>query len=332
MDGLREWMERRWYGASAPLALRPLSALYGWISRRRRRQLSASPQPLPVPVVVVGNISVGGTGKTPLVIYLIERLRAWGFQPGVIARGYGGKADHYPLFVGAQTSAELAGDEPTLVAQRTGAPVFVSPDRLAAARALLAAKPEVDLIISDDGLQHYRLARDVEICVVDGARGLGNGALLPAGPLREPRSRLDEVALLAINGDGFTHHHPHQIRYQRRIQHAIHLVDQTKSDLSDLSGQRVHAVAGIGKPAAFFDALRAFGIELIEHAFADHHRFSESDLRFDDALPVLMTEKDAVKCAGFDLNRLHAVPLEIALDPSAERRVRELIEPLRQKG
>ncbi|MGH8481671.1 MAG: tetraacyldisaccharide 4'-kinase, partial [Nevskiaceae bacterium] len=203
---MKTWLTRRWYGtAKAPWFLRPLAALFGFVARlrRRRQQAQAREQRLPVPVVVIGNIAVGGTGKTPFVIWLVERLREWGWRPGVVSRGYGGNAPRWPQQVKPDSEPAVVGDEPVLIARRAGCPVFVGPDRVLAAQRLLASGG-VDIVVSDDGLQHYRLWRDLEIAVVDATRGLGNGRLLPAGPLREPASRLAEVALVVANGPGWT--------------------------------------------------------------------------------------------------------------------------------
>lgn len=326
---MKRWLERRWYAReqSAPLLLRPLSMFYGAISTRRRRHLQAQATALRVPVIIVGNISVGGTGKTPFTIWLIERLREWGWRPGVISRGYGGRAAQYPLAVTAQTDAAASGDEPLLIAQRTGCPVVVAPDRVAAAQMLLRDH-DVDLIVSDDGLQHYRLARDLEICLVDGRRGLGNGALLPAGPLREAPSRLAEVQLVVVNGEGWRHAGALQMHLQpaplRR------LIDDREQDLAALRGQTVHAVAGIGDPSRFFASLTAAGLAIEAHAFADHHAFGAADFAFGDEAPIVMTEKDAVKCRAFADARMWALPVAAQLGPDASSRVRECVETLRE--
>ena len=286
----------------------PLAAFYGGVVRLRRALYRLGwlrVQRLPVPVIVVGNIVAGGAGKTPLTIALVEALRARGFKPGVVSRGYGGTAQH-PMLLDARPDPVMVGDEPALIRMRTGVPVAIGADRPAAA-ALLPGEG-VDLIIADDGLQHYALARDIEVCVVDGARGLGNRRLLPAGPLREPPERLDEVGFVIVNG-GSAASVPGMCGSDLRAASAIvmrlqgdvarNLADASLQPLADFSGSRVHAVAGIGHPPRFFDALRGFGIEVVEHAFPDHHRYTAVDLDFSDILPVLMTEKDAVKCRGF---------------------------------
>ena len=326
---MKRWLERRWYAPGpAPLLLRPLAHLYGALSAGRARRLRAVAQPVGVPVVVVGNISVGGTGKTPLTLWLIERLREWGWRPGVVSRGYGGRAPHYPWLVDVHGDPSHSGDEPLLIAQRGRCPVVVDPDRVAAAR-LLAARGDVDIIVSDDGLQHYRLHRDLEICVVDGRRGLGNGALLPAGPLREPASRLDRVDLIVVNGEGWSR--DGALRMQLRTVALRPLGEGEGQPLSAFAGRAVHAVAGIGDPERFFATLRAAGLQVNAHPFADHHAYRPLDLAFGDELPVLMTEKDAVKCAAFADARMWTLPVVAELSQADEARVRECVEALRDR-
>ncbi len=325
---MKRWLEARWYQASSPpLLLRPFAALYGGIGAARRRRARAQAQS--VPVIVVGNISVGGTGKTPFVIWLIELLRAQGWRPGVISRGYGGRAPHYPYAVDANSDPAHSGDEPLLIAQRCACPVVVAPQRCAAVELLLKSA-DVDIIVADDGLQHYALARDLEICIVDGARGLGNGALLPAGPLREPASRLSEVDLVVVNGAGWSAAGLAPLRMGLQAVAAQNLLDKASRPLGDFAGQRVHAVAGIGHPPRFFDTLRGVGIQVVEHAFSDHHAYTAGDLQFGDGLPVLMTEKDAVKCRGGAAADWWAVPVAAALSAADTARVQELIKPLRK--
>jgi tetraacyldisaccharide 4'-kinase len=323
------WLQQRWYSATpSPWWLRPLAALYGHVTRsRRRRQLRKSgDNRLPLPVIVVGNISVGGTGKTPFVIWLVEHLREWGYRPGIISRGYGGKAVKYPLRVTAQTNVRECGDEPALLAQRLQCPIAVAPDRLAAARLLLESG-EVDVLIADDGLQHYRLPRDIEICVVDSVRGLGNGALLPAGPLRELPARLNEVDMVIVNGGGgFRPQVPGWQLMQLTTGEGVALTGDQRLPLSRWSGQTVHAVAGIGNPQRFFDQLERLGMQVIAHPFPDHHRYSAGELRFGDHWSVLMTEKDAVKCRALGVARLWYVPAAAEISAEAAAHVRELIQ------
>jgi tetraacyldisaccharide 4'-kinase len=264
---------------------------------------------LSVPVIVIGNLSVGGTGKTPLTLAVVEALRTRGYSPGVVSRGYGG-SQREPLLLDDTPDPASVGDEPCLIRSH-GVPVAVGHDRPAAARLLLEAGCNV--VIADDGLQHYALARDVEICVIDGVRRFGNGRLLPAGPLREPSSRLQRVDLRVCNGgvalDG-------EYQMQLRGGNVVALCDGQRQSLASFHGQRAHAVAAIGNPQRFFDSLRAAGIELIEHAFADHHAFAPADLNFNDDLPVLMTDKDAVKCQRFARPHLWRVPVHADLSTS----------------
>lgn len=288
-------LDHYWYSLN-PLALllAPLSLLFCLLAGLRRAAYSLGllqRTRLPVPVIIVGNITVGGSGKTPLVIELARQLGAAGYRPGIISRGYGGQARSWPQAVEAQSDPRQVGDEPVLMARRTGVPVVVGPQRVQAGRYLLEHH-DCDLIISDDGLQHYALERDIEIAVLDAKRGLGNRLCLPAGPLRERPARLRQVDFLVRHGAA-----PGQAGAMSLEAGPLQaLAGGVQCPLAKLGGQRVHAVAGIGHPQRFFETLRAAGLTLIEHPFADHHRFCTEDLRFDDELPVLMTEKDAVKC------------------------------------
>ncbi len=257
---------------------------------------------LPVPVVVIGNITVGGTGKTPLVIHLALALRALGRRPGIVSRGYRGDATQV-VEATAGSDPGVVGDEPLLLARRSGCPVFVGRNRVAAARALLAGHPECDVILADDGLQHYRLVRDVEIAMF-GQRGVMNGWCLPAGPLREPVSRLAQVDAVVLNGIAVppapTLDRPEFVMHL--LGECFHRLDdpQTACSAADLAGKKLHAVAGIAAPQRFFDRLSGMGLSFTEHAFADHHGFREADLALaGDA--ILTTEKDAVKLARLRL-------------------------------
>jgi len=301
-----------WYGDAQPsFFLRALASIYGALSAARRgfyRLGFLRAVWLPVPVIVIGNISVGGAGKTPLTMALIDGLRARGFTPGVISRGYGGSAGG-PILLDAQSDTSTVGDEPVLIARITGAPVAVGRDRVAAARLLLAAK-KVDVLIADDGLQHYRLARNVEICVIDGDRRFGNGRLLPAGPLRESIARLTGVDFRVCNGGTPK---TGEIAMTLDGDFAVALIDRaTSRPLREFRG-RIHAVAGIGHPARFFAQLRTAGLDVVEHPFPDHHPFRAGDLDFGDDLPVLMTEKDAVKCSAFANAQAWVVPVRAQL-------------------
>lgn len=308
---LTAWFERRWYGGVEPeWWLKSLAAVYGAHVKRKRVQFLAGiavAKPA-LPVIVVGNLTVGGVGKTPLVLALVQGLQALGRKPGIISRGYGGKARR-ALLVTPKSDPEWVGDEPLLMARRSGVPVAVAPYRIEAAR-LLEAAGEVDVLIADDGLQHYGLARDVEIVVTDGLRRLGNGRLLPAGPLREPVERGRAVDFRVVNG-GFPE--PGEIRMHLELADPISLDGRITCPLGDFAGTKVHAVAGIGHPERFFKSLREAGLQIEPHPFPDHHPFLPDDLRFDDDLPVLMTEKDAVKCRPFAARNRWYVPARAVL-------------------
>lgn len=308
-----------WYApdAAVPLWAAFLEPIYArvvdWRARLYRRGWLRAIG-LPVPVIVVGNITAGGAGKTPVTLALVEKLQAAGWKPGVASRGYGRAQSRVPRWVMADTPASLGGDEPVLIASKTGVPVRVDRDRVAAARALVEAG--CDVVVCDDGLQHYRLARDIELEVVDAQRGYGNGRLIPAGPLREPASRALECDFRILNlgqavpeaGVGFG-----QWPMHLGLEQARPLDGGRSRPLSDFAGQRVHAVAGIAHPERFFAMLRQAGLAVVPHAFADHHAFTPEDLHFSSDLPVLMTEKDAVKCAAFAGPSLYAVPLRAGL-------------------
>jgi tetraacyldisaccharide 4'-kinase len=308
--------ERHWYRLSAlSLALWPASLVYRLLVALRRLAYRAgvlTEVRLPVAVIVVGNIVAGGTGKTPLVLALAAMLKKNGRRPGIVSRGYRGTAAA-PMAVAAASPAGLVGDEPLLLARRSGCPVWIGRDRAAAARGLLAAHPECDVLILDDGLQHYRVARDIEIAVED-ARGAGNGFFLPAGPLREPASRRVDAWVvnsapvgirspafrMDLRGDTF-----------RRLQ-------QPPAELpaSALAGRHLHAMAGIGNPRRFFDHLAQLGLVTENHAFADHHAYTAAELDFGDCDALLMTEKDAVKCEAFARGHWYALQVEAELAPA----------------
>ena len=302
-------LNRIWYGgASTSLLLLPLAWLYGAVMSVRRVFYEQGWLPsyrISRPVVVVGNLTVGGTGKTPLVAWLAERLTERGLRVGILSRGYGSNAIA-PRVIEQGSRWQDSGDEPLLLRQRTGCDVVVATDRVAGAQLLV--QRGADVILADDGLQHLRLARDVEIVVVDGARGFGNGRLLPAGPLREPTSRASLANLVVVNGppEHFSIAHLPAARHLQPVQMTLAPgrvlpVAAVRADraLESFRGQRVHAVAGIGNPWRFFADLRARGLDIVEHPFPDHHPFTPADLAFGDAQPVLMTEKDAVKCRAF---------------------------------
>lgn len=317
-------LEQLWYGKSGwrwPLA--PLALLFAIISGSRRfayRRGWLNRYRASLPVIVVGNISVGGNGKTPVVIWLVEQLQARGFRPGVVSRGYGGKAPRYPYRLDATSTTAQAGDEPVLIARRCGCPVVVAPKRAEAVR-LLEQSGEVDIIITDDGLQHYALARDIELVVVDGARRFGNACLLPMGPLREPVTRLKRVDAIICNGG-----EPGKGEYPMQLVAGVpHRVRDDAPLAAPLAGP-VDALAGIGHPPRFFTTLQRLGYELVQSvAYGDHHPFDRDELRgrFDQR-PLLMTEKDAVKCRAFALDDWWYLPVSAEL-PAA------LLDTLLQK-
>ena len=315
-----------WQGINAvSLALSPLALVFGAVVSVRRllyRLGAFRAKRFPVPVVVVGNISVGGTGKTPLVIWLAAHLKDRGWRPGVVSRGYGGQARRWPQQVRPDSDSTTVGDEAVLLAQRTGCPVCVGPDRPAAVAALLE-HTDCDLVISDDGLQHYALDRDLEIAVVDGTRRFGNGWLLPAGPLRESRGRLKSVDLVVVNS-GETRPGEFGMQLQRPQVGPLGGSDVAEP-LARFAGQRVHAVAGIGNPSRFFALLEQQGVDVVRHPFADHHRFRAEDLAFGDGLPVLMTEKDAVKCRRFAASGRWVVRVDAQPDAAFIQRLDEAL-------
>jgi tetraacyldisaccharide 4'-kinase len=325
------WLIRRWYGNSAPLPLLPLSWLFRlMVGLRRRTYERGWLRSLRVgrPVVIIGNLTVGGTGKTPLVAWLATELASRGLKPGIVSRGYGGGGTA-PRLVQPSDDWRQVGDEPLLLCQRTRCPVVVAADRVAAARLLV--ERGVDVILADDGLQHLRLARDCEIVVVDAARGLGNGELLPAGPLREPVSRLGSADAIVVNGFSKLEIAPAALHMSLVPGEISGVTEQARASRHPPApGAKVHAVAGIGNPARFFSSLRAEGFQVLEHAFADHHPYAEGELEFGDGLPVLMTEKDAVKCRAFANPRLWYVPVTARF---ADGEARELLElTLRKLG
>ncbi len=321
-------LQRYWYSRNAlAAALLPLSWIFCALAMLRRRfyryRNRFAPR-LPVPIIVVGNISVGGTGKTPMVIWLAGLLKAYGFKPGIVSRGYGGRARQWPQQVTSESDPQCAGDEPVLIALRTGCPVMIAPRRNAAARALLD-NDDCDVLISDDGLQHYGLMRDIEIALVDAHKGMGNGWCLPAGPLREPASRLREVDFVVTHGarDGA------QYGMVLRGDRVFNLRDPgIIQSLDSFKRMPIHAVAGVGSPARFFEMLKARGLDIDAHVFRDHHRFTAADLDFGDARPVLMTEKDAIKCRAFAQPHHWYLPITAAPD---ERLAQQVLDRLRSR-
>ena len=339
MNRLESLVNRCWYGrglacALARWCLAPLGGLF-WLAVKLRawayRQGGFKAERLPVTVVGGGNITAGGAGKTPLTLALVAWLRQAGLHPGIISRGYGGRAEG-PMAVSPDTDPALTGDEPVLMARRAGCPVWVGRRRAEAGRRLLASHPEVDVLVADDGLQHLALARDLEIAVVDGTRGLGNGWLLPCGPLREPASRLAGLDAVVVNGprDGAPVYPVPTYAMALRGERFRNLLNPGEVlSAADLAGGPIHALAGIGHPQRFFDLLAGMGLAVVPHAFPDHHVFVADDL---PTGPLVMTEKDAVKVAPLvqALNRRDAwyLPVDAALEPGLKdlilSRMREL--------
>ncbi|MEE9135795.1 MAG: tetraacyldisaccharide 4'-kinase [Gammaproteobacteria bacterium] len=313
LPSLSRRVEAFWYGSS-PLAvlLQPLSWLFQaavWLRRLAYRVGLRQQVRLPVPVVIVGNLSVGGTGKTPIVIWLADWLRRAGYRPGIVSRGYGGRRQENGVLVTAASDPVEVGDEPIVIARRTGCPVCVARDRSRAAQMLI--DHGVDIVLADDGLQHYRLCRDFEIVVIDGERGLGNGHLLPAGPLRESAARLGEVDLVLINGRGND-----AIAGQRFglvTDGATSLDGRRCRPLAEFAGQHVWAVAGIGNPARFLKMLENAGMTADLVPVPDHGRISLADLQLAERRPVLMTEKDAIKYSGSTDQDVWYVPVRVEM-------------------
>jgi tetraacyldisaccharide 4'-kinase len=331
MPSAAELLSRIWYGTH-PLrwALWPVSLVYLALARLRRTAYRRGWRPTveaAVPVIVVGNVSVGGTGKTPFVIWLADQLRQRGRRVGVVTRGYRGKGTEWPKAVTAASDPREVGDEPVLLARRTGCPVVAGPDRVACVEALLETA-RVDVVLSDDGLQHYRLARAFEIAVVDGVRGMGNGLCLPAGPLREPPSRLQEVDAIVVNGG--TWGHAGVFRANAVVTRIYHLKDGTQRTLESFRSQTVHAVAGIGNPQRFFDLLADAELDVVPHSHEDHAEIGLDQLRFDEPGAVLITEKDAVKCEHLKPDGVWCVVVDLQFDADRTARLMGLI--LRELG
>lgn len=326
-------IERIWSGKSSLyLLLLPLSWLYGLVSTLIRYSYKTGLKKswrASVPVVVVGNLTAGGNGKTPVVIWLVETLQQHGFRVGVVSRGYGGRAEHYPLLLTEATPTTQAGDEPVLIFQRTGAPVAVSPVRSDAVKALLDGN-ELDVIITDDGLQHYALQRDIEIVVIDGVRRFGNGHWLPAGPMRERESRLRSVDAVITNGGTAR---PGELAMFLQPGKAINLVTGEQCDASAL--KNVVAIAGIGHPPRFFSTLKQLGINVQkEVAFSDHQAYTSGQLSAVKApgQALLMTEKDAVKCRSFAQPDWWYLPVDAKIEgDQAEKLLQRIAELILQK-
>jgi len=340
---MRQLLPRAWYRNAAWLRwLQPLAGLYGVVSRYRRQACQSGRKPVyraAIPVVVIGNLVAGGTGKTPLALALCQYLQQQGLRPALLSRGYGGHSKTWPLVVTCDTSPYQCGDEALLFALNTDAPVVVDPDRSRGAR-FLESEYSPDLILCDDGLQHYALARDLELVVVDGTRGFGNGWLLPAGPLREPLARLLEVDHVVVNADtGLTL--PAGVR--NRVAMSIipgQLVNIASGESLTCrewlqrygaSWPKVHAVAGIGNPERFFTTLCDEGFAIIAHPFPDHHHFRADEITFSDELPVMMTEKDVVKCLSFVDQRHWCLKVQAQLPEAFLQTILQQVQQARQQ-
>jgi tetraacyldisaccharide 4'-kinase len=332
------WIERHWQSVTPVSALLyPVSLLYGAAAAGRRAVLT--PSRLPVPVVVVGNVTAGGTGKTPLVLWLAAFLRRRGRTPGIVCRGYGGRLRE-PRRVPPDSDPLAHGDEAVLLARRSGCDVWAGVERVGAARALLEARRGCDVLLSDDGLQHYGLARDFEVCVADAARGFGNGWLLPAGPLRERPARLATVDAVVVNAGAGGPPHPSlatippvPARYAMALEGSEFrgvLDPSRRAGAERFRGKRLHAVAGIGDPQRFFSHLRELGLDFTSHPFPDHHPFTAQDIECPGADAVLMTEKDAVKCQPYSDERHWALPVDARVDPALGEQVLRKLDSLRK--
>jgi tetraacyldisaccharide 4'-kinase len=301
-------LEKIWYGRSMlKTVLRPVSLVYQAAAITKRYLYCShflKSTRFDVPVIIVGNITVGGTGKTPFCIALCEHLKILGYKPGLVSRGYGGRAKSWPQTVTVDSDPSLVGDEPVLLVQRTQCPMVVASDRVAAVQQLLE-QYDCDVVISDDGLQHYRLARDVELILLDNTRLVGNGLCLPAGPLREPVSRLQSADLIIKNGSS-------QMQIVPGDMYAL-LSPQQTIQPSDVIGKRVCAMAGIGNPQRFFNTLSELGFKFTPHIFADHYAYTRQNLHGIDADIILMTEKDAVKCVAIADERCYVLPINACL-------------------
>ena len=322
-----------WYSQNAiAWLLLPLSWLFCAIVIIRRslyRSKILASSKLQRPVIVIGNITVGGTGKTPLLIALCELLKERGYNPGVISRGYttntgSGVIDGVHQVNGKDT-AEQVGDEPLLIVQRTHCPVVVGQNRAAAGRYLLDNNP-CDIVLSDDGLQHYKLQRDIELAVVDSSRKFGNGFCIPAGPLREPVKRLDSVDIVVTHNTGVAG--DNDAVFELFFENLTNIYTSETRTLEEFKSSKCHAVAGIGHPRRFFNQLKSSGMDIIEHAFPDHYSYKIDDLAFGDDSPIIMTEKDAVKCRNLGLENIWAIPVTARLSKSLESRILASIEKL----
>lgn len=332
--GLERAVNTLWYGDSRwAWLLLPLAWLYSTVVQRRRHQQRSVERAPPVPVLVVGNVTVGGTGKTPIVVHLVETLLAAGARVGVISRGYGSQAEQFPYLVTAESPVAEAGDEPLLIAARTGIPVMIDPQRIRAYRDLTARFP-LDLVISDDGLQHIALPRSRELVVIDGQRGLGNGYCLPAGPLREPVERLREVAAVWVNGSLqeplsgiLARLAPDRVSFHLQPTQLRSLADPSQTIALNGLQKSIYAVAGIANPGRFFKTLTDLGYQVEGVAFPDHHQYQWRDLERMRGKPIVTTEKDAVKMRDLGIESIWVLQVGVTIDPAAVTRLLQGLIP-----
>jgi len=328
------WYTKAWYTKAWWLKLLlPLSWIFRALAAVRREHLQSHRESLLLPLIVIGNITVGGTGKTPASIALVRALQAAGYRPGIISRGFGAKPPVFPYLVKSDDSSSVAGDEPLVLLRNVDCPVVLDPRRRRAAR-WIAANTDCDVIVSDDGLQHYWLWRDVEILMIDGDRGLGNGYCLPAGPLREPPSRMQSVHHVVINGEdrhGLSQQIPSEklSHMQLKALHWVNVQTGEQLGLDEMQGRGLYAIAGIGNPDRFFGLLGSLGYDDVRtRAFPDHHRYSLDDLAIKDGRTLVMTEKDAVKCRNLVNNDSWYLAVEPVLD---DRLVKQLVDAVAKK-
>ena len=328
---MHQWLNRIWYSDRniGWLLLLPFSGLYtllSWLHRYPWRAGILRPETLPVPLIVVGNITAGGAGKTPLVMWLAACLKEMGMRPGVMSRGYGGRVGKGPVRVSADMNPAYCGDEPAMMAGRLDCPVMVGSDRLAAAKELIGLG--CDVLVADDGLQHHRLARDFEILVVDGRRGFGNGSRLPAGPLRESPKRTRTVDCVVVNGAGGGPCYEASVCRMKLVGDKLHRLDDSEKIDLDAWPRPVHAIAGIGNPGRFFNYLEQAGLTIERHAFADHFSYRQKDLEFTGDLAIVMTEKDAVKCRSFELGDAWYLPVRTQFLDDGEEQIRKQLNEM----
>lgn len=327
-----KWLTESWYKRQAiRLLLLPFSFIYQIVIAFRLlfyRIGLFKQYRVDCPVIIVGNITVGGTGKTPAVIWLASELKQAGYKPGIISRGYGGEAEQYPQAVTPSSDPKIVGDEPVIISQQTQCPMAVSLKRIEATQYLLEHY-DCDVIISDDGLQHYALARDIEIVVVDGIRRFGNYYCLPAGPLREPLSRLRQADFVILNGG--SSRSPYRMTLHPGA--VINVADsRVQKTLDEFKATPVHSIAGIGHPDRFFDYLRDEGLTIKPHYFVDHHRFKATDLHFNDNLPIIMTEKDAIKCRPFATDNMWYIPVKAAVNNDLAQQILSKLTKIKHHG